>query len=66
MSFVAISLCVASQRVFVAVYFMTESGNFWIRPRIMNEELHSLYASPDIRVIRLGGMRLAGHEALMG
>jgi hypothetical protein len=35
-SFVAITICVASQRVFVvAVYFvMTQSGNFWIRPPI--------------------------------
>jgi hypothetical protein len=36
-SFAAISLCVASQRVFIAsvVYFvMTQSGNFWIHPRI--------------------------------
>jgi hypothetical protein len=32
-SFVAIVLCVASQRVFVVVYFvMTLSGNFWIHP----------------------------------
>jgi hypothetical protein len=35
-SFVAITLCVASQRVFViVVYFiMTQCGNFWIHPRI--------------------------------
>jgi hypothetical protein len=33
-SFAAITLCVASQRVFTVVYFvMTESGNFWIHPR---------------------------------
>jgi hypothetical protein len=35
-SFAAITLCVASQRVFivVSVYFvMTQSGNFWILPR---------------------------------
>jgi hypothetical protein len=36
-SFDAITLCVASQRVFVVVvvvYFvMTQSGNFWIHPR---------------------------------
>jgi hypothetical protein len=35
-SFAAITLCVASQRVFivVAVYFvMTQSGDFWIHPR---------------------------------
>jgi hypothetical protein len=40
MSFAAITICVASQRVFVVVvvvvvYFvMTQSGNFWIYPRI--------------------------------
>jgi hypothetical protein len=37
-SFTAITLCVASQRVFiVAVYFVivTQSGNFWIHPRII-------------------------------
>jgi hypothetical protein len=36
-SFAAITLCVASQRVFIAVsvyFFMTQSGNFWIHPRI--------------------------------
>jgi hypothetical protein len=34
-SFAAITLCVASQRVFiVVVYFvMTQSGYFWIHPR---------------------------------
>jgi hypothetical protein len=37
-SFAAITLCVASQWVFivVSVYFvMTQSGNFWIHPRII-------------------------------
>jgi hypothetical protein len=35
-SFAAITLCVASQRVFIiVVYFvMTQSGNFWIHPHI--------------------------------
>jgi hypothetical protein len=35
-SFAAITFCVASQRVFIlVVYFiMTQSGNFWIHPRI--------------------------------
>jgi hypothetical protein len=34
-SFAAITLCVASQRVFIVIYFvMTQSGNFWIHPRI--------------------------------
>jgi hypothetical protein len=42
-NFAAISLCVASQRVFIVIivvvvvviiYFvMTQSGNFWIHPR---------------------------------
>jgi hypothetical protein len=34
-SFASITLCVASQRVFIVViYFvMTQSGNFWIHPR---------------------------------
>jgi hypothetical protein len=33
-SFAAITICVASQRVFIVVYFvMTQSGNFWIHPR---------------------------------
>jgi hypothetical protein len=38
-SFAAITLCIASQRVFivvVVVYFViTRSGNFWINPRIL-------------------------------
>jgi hypothetical protein len=34
-SFVAITLRVASQRVFIVVYLvMTQSGNFWIHPHI--------------------------------
>jgi hypothetical protein len=40
-SFAAITLCVASQRVFLAVSVVddvislsTQSGNFWIHPRI--------------------------------
>jgi hypothetical protein len=34
-SFAAITLCVASRRVFVAVISLsTQSGNFWIRPHI--------------------------------
>jgi hypothetical protein len=37
-NFSAITLCVASQRVFIFVsvyFFMTQSGNFWIHPRIL-------------------------------
>jgi hypothetical protein len=47
-SFAAIKLCVASQRVFifVVVYFvMTQSGNFWIYPRYfisVNDVFHTV------------------------
>jgi hypothetical protein len=35
--------------------------------RLHNEELHNLYASPNIiRVIKLRRIRLAGHVALIG
>jgi hypothetical protein len=35
--------------------------------RLHNEELHNLYASPDIvRLIRSRKMRWAGHTACMG
>jgi hypothetical protein len=37
-SFAAVTLCVASQEVFivVSVYFvMTQSGNFWIHPHMI-------------------------------
>jgi hypothetical protein len=39
MSFAVITLCVACQRVFIVVVFVvyfivTQSGNFWIHPRI--------------------------------
>jgi hypothetical protein len=36
-SFAAITLCVASQRVVIVVsvyFFMTQSGNFWMHPRM--------------------------------
>jgi hypothetical protein len=48
-SFVSIILCVASERVIpeVSVYFvMTQSGNFWIHPRIVKkvqDEKHKHY-----------------------
>jgi hypothetical protein len=41
MSFAAITLCVASQRMFIIVFVvaadfvMTQSGNFWIHPRMV-------------------------------
>jgi hypothetical protein len=39
-SFVAITVCVASQRVFTVISLSTQSGNFWIHPRI-----HSFWIS---------------------
>jgi hypothetical protein len=45
-SFAAIALRVASQRVFIFVCFvMTQSGNFWIHPRTLSAEDPSL--NPD-------------------
>jgi len=48
MSFSAITLCVASQRVFivvVVVYFvMTQSGNFWIHPCIRMYKRMKVYS----------------------
>jgi hypothetical protein len=32
-SFAAINLCVASQRVFIVISLSTQSGNFWIHPQ---------------------------------
>jgi hypothetical protein len=41
-SLATIAVCVASQRVFVVVYFVvTQSGNFWIHPRINERECAS-------------------------
>jgi hypothetical protein len=39
-SFAAITLCVASQQVFIVVslcFITTQSGNFWIHPRILHD-----------------------------
>jgi hypothetical protein len=47
-SFAAITLCVASQRVFIVVVYSlsTQSGNFWIQPRIGN----CLYARTGLKI----------------
>jgi hypothetical protein len=34
-SFAAVTLCVTSQRVFIFIVVMTQSGNFWINPRMV-------------------------------
>jgi hypothetical protein len=41
-----------------------EVEGYW--RRFHNEELHNFYASPNIRVIKSRGMRIAGHIAGMG
>jgi hypothetical protein len=48
MSFFAITIYVASQRVFVVVYFvMTQSGTFWIHPHSSTDEYHGRNAFLD-------------------
>jgi hypothetical protein len=38
------TLCVASQRVFIVVYFVTtQSENFWIYPRILTAPLYHVF-----------------------
>jgi hypothetical protein len=45
-SFAAITLCVASQRVFIIVavvdFVMTQSGNFWIHPTLVTRILKQI------------------------
>jgi hypothetical protein len=43
-SFAAITLCVTSQRVSIVVYLVsTQSGNFWIHPRIKVTDLFLIF-----------------------
>jgi hypothetical protein len=47
-SFVTITLCVASQRVFIVVHFlMTQSGNFWIHLRMLEVNILFLMGSEN-------------------
>jgi hypothetical protein len=41
-SFEAITLCVASQRVLIVITLWTQSGNFWIHPRIQKNDTYVL------------------------
>jgi hypothetical protein len=56
MSFVAITLYVASQRVFivVSVYFvMTQSGYFWVHPRILSSRRKLNYVRNFCRILTM-------------
>jgi hypothetical protein len=52
-SFAAITLCVASQRMFIVVISLsTHSGNFWIHPRLSfpgGEADHSPPSSAEVK-----------------
>jgi len=52
MSFVTITLCVASERVFVAYLVMTQSGNFWIHLRTEPEYVESHFPTAYTRLER--------------
>jgi hypothetical protein len=52
MSFAAITHCVASQRVFVVVSLLTQSGNFWIHPRMRVR--FSFRVTPPLTLCELG------------
>jgi hypothetical protein len=59
-SFAAITLCVASQRVFivVSVYFVTnQSGNFWIHPVTHTHEIGLARDHKDAECSERGSMR---------
>jgi hypothetical protein len=64
MSFAAITLRVASQRVFIIVFccsfVMTQSGNFWIHPRIVFKLKHCVYI---LRSITHSHMSYSSHAA---
>jgi hypothetical protein len=49
-SFATITLCVASQRVFVVCFLLTQSGNFWLHPHIYIYIY--IYLSSDLDVLR--------------
>jgi hypothetical protein len=55
-SFVAITICIASQQVFIVVYFvMTQSGNFWIHPRISDNTTSEWWPKLQMRMSLLSG-----------
>jgi hypothetical protein len=57
MSFAAITLCVASQRVFIVVYLVTtQSGNFWIYPRTTRIFFSTGFYSPYWTLAFLKGL----------
>jgi len=64
-SFAAITLCVASQRVFIVVHFVIDSVRKLLDTPWYNE-LHNLYASSNIVTVIKSRMRWVVHAARMG
>jgi hypothetical protein len=65
---VAITLCVASQRVFVVVVSLsTQSGNFWIRPSILHvQHFHTFILQNNHAVDRTAETRKSGRRTVDG
>jgi hypothetical protein len=57
--FAAITHCVASQRVLVLISLSTQSGNFWIHPRIDCHEKKIVDLPVSLRVARPGVQRFS-------
>jgi hypothetical protein len=61
-SFAAITLCVASQRVFIIVVaysVMTQSGNFWIHPRMYSHLYNLTAAAATVKISEYSGYALS-------
>jgi hypothetical protein len=67
-SFAVITLCVASQRVFIVVivYFvMTQSGNFWLHHRIIQLQTGLCLVNEQLRRLTEGSsVTLTGYRTI--
>jgi hypothetical protein len=50
-SFAAITLCIASQRVFIVYFVMTQSGNFWIHSRNFDLNGTTCMSTPKTKAV---------------
>jgi len=52
LSLAAVTLCVASQRVFIVVvdFVITQSGNFWIHPRRFDRQGTIRFTKPELTI----------------